>query len=289
MTGQASVLDERRCDLGEGPLWHPTRRQLFWFDINRGQLLSCSEKGPLSWSFGCPVSAAGWLDEEHLLVASDTGLLRFSLTSGTCEMVVPLEAEDPRTRSNDGRADPWGGFWIGTMGRQAEPGLGAIWRYHRGELRRMFPGITISNAISFAPDGSHACFADTRRRMIWRVSLAEADGWPVGDPAPFIDLAPAGLNPDGAVIDAEGTLWVALWGDGSVTGFGPDGQRRARLALPSPHVSCPAFSGDGLDILLATTACEGLDPIALNAHPQAGMTFVVATGLRGQAEHQVVL
>lgn len=289
MKGQVSVMDNRRCDLGEGPLWHPARGQLFWFDINRGQLLSRIEEGPLSWSFGRPVSAAGWLDDEHLLIASDTGLLRFSITNGTSETVVPLEADDPRTRSNDGRGDPWGGFWIGTMGRQAEPGLGAIWRYYRGELRRMFAGITISNAISFAPDGSHACFADTRRRMIWRVSLAEADGWPMGDPEPFVDLSPDGLNPDGAVIDAEGVLWVALWGDASVMGFDPDGQRRARLALPSPHVSCPAFGGAGLDTLFVTTACEGLDPAALHTHPHAGMTLRVAAGFRGQAEHQVAL
>lgn len=289
MTVQASVLDDRRCDLGEGPLWHPGRGQLFWFDINRGQLLSRNDEGPLTWSFGRPVSAAGWLDEGHLLVASDRALLRFSIRDGASEPVVALEADDPRTRSNDGRADPWGGFWIGTMGRKAEPGLGAIWRYYRGELRRMFAGITISNAISFAPDGSHACFADTRRRMIWHVALAGADGWPADDPQPFIDLSPAGLNPDGAVMDAEGTLWVALWGDGSVTGFGPDGQRRDRLALPSPHVSCPAFGSEGLGTLYATTACEGLDAAALEAHPQAGMTFAVATGLRGQAEHRVIL
>lgn len=289
MTPQVSVLDDRRCDLGEGPLWHPARKQLFWFDINRGQLLSRGADGPLSWSFGRPVSAAGWLDDDHLLVASDSALLRFSIATGASEPVAALEADDPRTRSNDGRADPWGGFWIGTMGRRAEPGLGAIWRYHRGELRRLFAGITISNAISFAPDGAHACFADTRRRTIWRVALAPADGWPVGEPEAFVDLNPSGLNPDGAVIDAQGTLWVALWGDGSVTGFGPDGQPRTRLALPSPHVSCPAFGGEGLRTLFATTACEGLDAAALAAHPRAGMTFAIATNLRGQAEHRVVL
>lgn len=284
-----SVYDDRRCDLGEGPLWHPAREQLFWFDINRGQMLSRADDRPLSWSFGRPVSAAGWIDEQHLLVASDTALLRFSISTGTSEPVAPLEADDPRTRSNDGRADPWGGFWIGTMGRQAEAGLGSIWRYYRGEVRRLFPGLTITNAISFTPDRRHACFADTKRGVIWRVALSEVDGWPKDEPEVFIDLSAAGLNPDGAVIDAEGTLWVALWGDSSVSGFDDNGNLRMRLQIPSPHVSCPAFGGPGLGTLFATTACEGLDKAAMKANPQAGMTFVVATGLQGQAEHQVVL
>ena len=90
-----------------------------------------------SWDFSEHVSAAGWVDHDTLLIASETGLWRFSLTTGRKDLVVALEADNPITRSNDGRADPWGGFWIGTMGKRAEPGAGAIYRFWQGALRRL--------------------------------------------------------------------------------------------------------------------------------------------------------
>ncbi|MBY0395033.1 MAG: SMP-30/gluconolactonase/LRE family protein, partial [Thermoleophilia bacterium] len=108
------TYDDRPCELGEGPLWHPGREQLFWFDILGRKLLSRTAAGPLSWSFGECVSAAGWIDRDRLLVASETALSVFDLTRGTSDRVVPLVADRPDLRSNDGRADPWGGFWIGT-------------------------------------------------------------------------------------------------------------------------------------------------------------------------------
>src|SRR5690606_9274790 len=94
-----------------------------------------------------------------------TGLSRVGLDGGE-DLVVPLEAGMPGTRSNDGRADPHGGFWIGTMGKQAEPRAGAIYRYFQGELRKLYPAMSIPNGICFARDGSTAWFADTQSRRV---------------------------------------------------------------------------------------------------------------------------
>ena len=115
------VFDDRSCSLGEGPLWHPLRNQLFWFDIIGKKLLSVDAEGPKSWQFDEFVSAAGWVDIDTLLVASASGLWRFNLTTGDRSLVCHLEHNNAVTRSNDGRADPWGGFWIGTMGIDANP------------------------------------------------------------------------------------------------------------------------------------------------------------------------
>ena len=92
------------------------------------------------WQFDEHVSAAGWIDHDRLLIASETRLFSFNLATQAQQTVVALEAKDPRTRSNDGRADPWGGFWIGTMGKQAEAGLGGIYRYYQGTLRPLYSG-----------------------------------------------------------------------------------------------------------------------------------------------------
>jgi sugar lactone lactonase YvrE len=284
----SEIFDDTLCTLGEGPLWHPEREQLFWFDIIGKRLFAKGDGAPRSWDFDEHVSAAGWIDRDSLLIASETALFRFHLVSGSRRDLVALEAESAATRSNDGRADPQGGFWIGTMGKAAEPGLGAIYRYFRGELRRLFAPITIPNAICFTPDGRQACFADTDIGKIWRVAL-DAEGWPSGEPELFLDLAAKGLNPDGAVFDAAGNLWLAEWGAGRVAVHGPDGRFLRAVEFDAPQTSCPAFGGPELSMLYCTSARQGMAAEALAAHPKSGMTFMAATDARGQRAHRVVL
>jgi sugar lactone lactonase YvrE len=288
MTRAVRIHDDRACALGEGPLWHPERGQLFWFDIHAGRLMWREGDGPRHWDLGRPASAAGWVDRDRLLVATADSLRLLDLTTGAHEEVCPLEADDPRTRSNDGRADPMGGLWIGTMGREAQPEAGAIHRYYRGELRRLWGGITITNAICFDPEGGWACFADTARGLIWRTHLDRA-GWPSGEPWVFLDLSGAGLDPDGAACDSGGDVWIAQWGAGRVVRHGPDGGFREAVALPATNVTCPSFGGADLSTLYVTSAATDLAPGLGAQQPAAGMTFAVDTDRRGQAEHRVVL
>ncbi|WP_149143032.1 SMP-30/gluconolactonase/LRE family protein [Gemmobacter caeruleus] len=281
----AEVFDNRPCFLGEGPLWHPDRRMLFWFDIIGKRLLARGQDGTRDWQFDEHVSAAGLVDAATLLIASETGLWRFDIDSGTRSLLAPLEADRPETRSNDGRADPWGGFWIGTMGKQAEPGAGAIYRWYRGALRVIAPGISISNAICFAPDRSCAYYADTARQIMWRQPL-DAEGWPEGDRAIWRDFTAEGLWPDGAVTDAAGGIWLAQWGAGRVARHHADGAFDRALTLPAPHASCPAFASGRL---VVTTAQEGLDPDALRAAPLSGQVFDLGPVAGARDEPRVML
>ncbi|MBL4805780.1 MAG: SMP-30/gluconolactonase/LRE family protein, partial [Rhodobacteraceae bacterium] len=162
------IFDDRICQLGEGPLWHPTRKQFFWFDILGKRLMTQINGEPHHWQFDEHVSAAGWVDDDTLLIASETSLFKFNLETAESEFVVPLEVDNPATRSNDGRADPWGGFWIGTMGLEGEADAGAIYRYYQGEIRKIITPITISNSICFAPDQDVAYFADTKDKQIMK-------------------------------------------------------------------------------------------------------------------------
>ncbi|MEM9576623.1 MAG: SMP-30/gluconolactonase/LRE family protein [Pseudomonadota bacterium] len=282
------VFDDRACTLGEGPLWHPLRKQLFWFDIMERKLMTRDATGPQEWSFDDYVSAAGWVDEHSLLIASASALWRFDLSNGTRTRICPLEAENPTTRSNDGRADPWGGFWIGTMGLNAETGAGAIYRYYQGTLRKLFAEITISNAICFAPDRSTAYFTDTARGQVMKVAL-DREGWPTGEPAVFVDLRSDGLNPDGALVDAEGNLWIAQWGTSQVAGYSPEGAFIDAIPLPARHVTCPAFGGADFGSMFVTSAKQGLPEDIIAGSPQQGMTFVIGGVTRGVAEPRVLL
>lgn len=276
----SALHDPRICALGEGPLWHPERGQLFWFDILGKRLLTQGAE----WAFDDHVSAAGWIGRDHLLIASQRALFRFDLTDGTQSPVAPLEPDNKVTRSNDGRADPWGGFWIGTMGFHAEPGAGAIYRFYRGKVTRLFGGITISNAICFAPDRRHAYFTDTPTGQVMRQALDE-EGWPRGAPARLIDLRPEGLNPDGAVVDRDGCLWIAQWGASRVARYSPEGDFLSAISFPASQISCPAFGGAGLSTLFATSAACDLPAPG----PVDGATFVAPAGVVGQAEYRVIL
>jgi len=284
------IFDNRPCDLGEGPLWHPLRKQLFWFDILGKRMLSQTPEGPQSWQFDERVSAAGWIGADEVLIASETGLFRFHLITGARELVAAVEADNPATRSNDGRADPQGGFWFGTMGKRGgdDPGAGAIYRFYRGEVRRLYPDITIPNSICFSPDGRTAHFSDTLTHKVMRVAL-DATGWPVGAPQVYLDLARDALLPDGAVCDAAGNLWLAEWGASRVAAYAPDGALLRVVGVDAPHSSCPAFGGEAMTTLFCTTALEGMSPAARAANPHAGMTFAVADVARGLPEPKVIL
>ncbi len=281
------IYDNRACDLGEGPLWHPMRNQLFWFDILGKCMLSVEKGQPRQWRFPEMVSAAGWVDRDMLLIAGERDLFLFDIETEELETLVELESDNRVTRSNDGRADPLGGFWIGTMGKKAEPGAGAIYRYYRGELRRLFGDITIPNAICFAPDGSFAHFADTATGRVMRVAL-DAEGWPNAPAEVFLDLTAEGLNPDGAVMDADGVMWLAQWGAGRVAGYDRAGQFLRAVSFDAPHTSCPAFGGPDFGTLFCTTALQDMDADARAAHPNAGMTFAAGGIAKGRAEYRVI-
>ncbi len=280
-----TVFDDRICSLGEGPLWHPARKILFWFDIISKKLMSRGADQVMELPLDGHFSAAGWVDDDTLVLASETALWRYDIATGMLEHLIDLEADNTVTRSNDGRADPWGGFWIGTMGKSAEAKAGAIYRFYRGKLRKVVGDITISNAICFAPDRAHAYYTDTAIRQIMRIPLEAEGGWPAGKPEVLIDLDRQGLNPDGAVTDAQGNIWIAMWGAAQVVCFNPMGVELQCIDVPAKHPTCPAFGGPDLRDLYVTSATQGLD----NPGPSDGMTFCIKDVAQGLAEPQVIL
>lgn len=274
------IHDDTICALGEGPHWHPLRQQLFWFDI-LGKRLHTKDQ---HWQFDEHVSAAGWVDHDTLLIASETQLFTFNLDTDEEIYVCGLESDNRVTRSNDGRADPYGGFWIGTMGKNAESKAGAIYRYYRGELRKLVSNVTISNAICFAPDGQTAYYTDTTVGKLMSVPL-DAEGWPAGGAHMVMNLSAEDFGMDGAVVDADGNIWNAQWGASRVAQYAPDGTFVHAMTVSARQTSCPAFGGPDLSTLFCTSATQGME----NPGPDDGKTFAIATQTRGQAEHQVIL
>ena len=284
----ANVWDDTPCDLGEGILWHPTRHQVFWFDIFARRVLTKEDGRIRDWAFDEAVSAAGWVDDTRLLIASETRLFTLDVDSGRTEDVVALEADDPRTRSNDGRADPWGGFWIGTMGKLEEDGLGAFWRYYRGELRKIAGGISITNALCFDRAREVGYWTDTPTAVISRFAVDPETGWPTGEAEPWLDTSGDAGNPDGAMTDAEGNIWNARWGGGRVICYSPAGEKLREVLIDGENASCPALGGDRMTTLFVTSARRG-NPAEDALPPPNGMTFAIEDVVEGRPEPQVIL
>ncbi len=279
--------------LGEGPLWHPRRQQLFWFDIENHSLLSRQGDTPLLWRFDRAVSAAGWIDETTLLIATETGLITFDLDKGIEAPLCDIEADRAETRSNDGRADPWGGFWVGTMSKVGAPGMGTLYRWYQGHLDVIATDLGTPNALCFDKFRARAYFADTKARVIWFLSLNPKTGWPTGERTRFLDLnetdqSPA-FKPDGAVIDQDGCLWNAQWGAARVARYSPEGVFLSAYHLPTGHTSCPAFGGPHYDTLFVTTAQHKLPATPASWHAVAGQVFQLTPGVKGVPEPAVTL
>ncbi|MGQ2932702.1 SMP-30/gluconolactonase/LRE family protein [Sphingopyxis sp.] len=278
------LYDERVCQLGESPLWHPERGQLFWTDILANRLLARKGKMASSWTFDAPVSAIGIIDESRLVAADSGEIFTFDIETGRRVQLHLLEAEIETNRSNDGRVDPWGGFWIGTMELEGAPGRGSIYRWHAGELRAIVNGLAIPNGLCFDQRRGFGYYTDTLTHKLFRLPLG-ADGWPIDEASVFVDLGKDGGLIDGAVTDRDGNIHLALWDRGEVMTFDPGGRKIDTLDVGVPQATCPMFGDADFRSLFVTTASVGIAA----AHPGAGKLYRVDSRFQGTPEPRLRL
>lgn len=285
-----SVFSDHICELGEGPSYDPATDALFWFDIVNGKLLEKPLGGALKvHDLGLMASAIAIIDDARQLIATEKGLYIRDVASGKLTLHTPIEADNPLTRSNDSRVHPCGAFWVGTMGKDEEKGAGSIYWFFKGELRRLFSGITVSNSICFSQDGSIAYYTDTATGLLMRTSCDPATGLPTGEPKVFVDHRASKGFVDGSVVDRDGVLWNAVWGGKAVKAYSPDGAFLREIAMPATQASCPAFVGEKADRLAVTSAWKGKDEKQRKLDPQAGMTFLLDIPVKGRFEPRVLI
>ncbi|MEJ6784095.1 SMP-30/gluconolactonase/LRE family protein [Aminobacter sp. Piv2-1] len=289
--GGASIFSDEVCELGEGPSYDPATDTLYWFDIVAGRMLEKKVSGGETriHQLGEMASAIAVIDGERQLLLTETGLHIRDAATGKLSMHHPVEASNGSTRSNDARVHPSGALWFGTMGKKAEAGAGAIYWYFRGELRLLYPAISIPNSICFTEDGKTAYYTDTAVNILYRVDCDADTGLPVGEPKLFVDRRGDEGGLDGSVLDRDGILWNACWGLGRVDAYAPDGRHLRSVAVPAVQASCPAFVGAGADRLVVTSAAAGLDAEARRADPHAGKTFLLDIAVNGRHEPCVLI
>lgn len=279
---QVEIALAAGAEVGEGPLWDQRDGVLVWVDIPRRAVHRFDPASGVDTvsDVGQMVGAVALTSGGGLILALQDGFALFH--SGLVQMITPVEADRPGMRMNDGYVDPQGRFWAGTMSIDESNSDGSLYRLDPGgEVIRALGGLGVSNGIDWSPDGRTMYLADTRPRTI---DAYDFDG-PTGRLANrrnLLTLPPGGGSPDGLVVDAEGCLWVALWGGSAVHRYTPDGQLALRIELPVAQVTKPAFGGPGRSDLYITTARRGR-----HHEPHAGDIFVVpAIGYRGQRIHR---
>ncbi|PBB81502.1 MAG: SMP-30/gluconolactonase/LRE family protein [Mesorhizobium sp.] len=290
MMDSVSVFSDHICQLGEGPSYDPGTETLFWFDIVNGKLLEKPLAGALKiHDLGVMASAIAVIDDARQLIATEIGLQVRDVATGKLTLHTPIEADNPLTRSNDSRVHPCGALWTGTMGKDEGKGAGAIYWFFKGELRRLFSDITVSNSICFSDDGTIAYYTDTATGLLMRVACDPATGLPTGEPNIFVDHRSQKGYVDGSVVDRDGVLWNAVWGGKAVKAYSPDGMLLREIPMPVTQPSCPAFVGPNADRLAVTSAWKGKDDKQRKLDPQAGMTFLLDIPVRGRFEPRVLI
>ena len=184
---------------------------------------------------------------------------------------------------NDGKCDPQGRLWAGSMAYDARPGAGALYRLD-GDLtvHEIVQAVTISNGLAWTPDGTTMYYIDTPTGRVDAFDADPATGAITGR-RPWVGIPEAAGGPDGMTIDDEGCLWVALWGGSAVHRYAPDGRLDTVVSLPCRQVTSCAFGGAGLDELYITSSSLGLSAEEIAAQPLAGQLFLLRPGVTGPA------
>ena len=273
------VLDAKAL-LGEGALWSVRDGLLFWIDIDAGLVHRYDPDTGTNRSLdvGQPVGTIVRRMKGGAMVALRDGFAALDLESGNLTFLADPEKHLAGNRFNDGKCDPAGRFWAGTLGRAP----GALYRMDTDlSVRRMVGDVRCSNGIAWSLDKRTMYYIDTPTGYVEAWDYDDATG-NIANRRVCIRIPEGNGSPDGCTLDADGNLWVAHWDGWNVTCYDPaTGKPVRRIPLPVAKVTSVAFGGPGLDVLYITSAREGFPEGELRKQPLAGGLFACRPGVRG--------
>ncbi len=285
----ADLVIDACAELGECPVWHSARKELLFVDITGRKLYAYDPLRtdsvralPTPEFIGCIAPARSIC----LIAALASGVALIGDEGEIGAVTIPQEHDASRCRFNDGKCDPQGRFWAGTMSLSGEAGAGSLYCFTPGCLPRLaVPNVTTSNGLAWSRDGGTLFYIDSRTRRVDSFTF-EPESGSLSDRRPRFDLSATGHIPDGCTLDAEGMLWVAHWGGGCVTRWDPaSGRQLARVDVPAPQVTSCTFGGTRFDTLYITTARRGLSQEQLQRFPESGGVFACTPTTHGLEAH----
>ncbi len=281
-----------QCQLGECPLWDHRLDRLYLIDID-GQAIHRVEPSSDSTETrmlpGRPGSMVLTADPDRVLVALEHQLVELTWSTGVISPLAALESEGPGKRLNDGRCDPSGRYWVGSMDdpHDALIGAGKLYRVDPGPtpvVSQHRSGIYVSNGMAFSPDGLVMYWADSPRGLVWRYDVDPDTGGRRNEQV-FLDFD-QGLPgaPDGACVDEDGCYWVACVNGSAVLRATPDARVDRIVDVPVAMPTMPAFGGSGLDTLFVTSIADVTSAPPGDDGVEGGQTLALDIGCRGVPE-----
>jgi D-xylono/L-arabinono-1,4-lactonase len=280
---EPKVIVNVDCATGEGPLWHPDEKLLYWVDIPNGRLYRYDPvTGEYELCFEGPAIGGFTLQEDGaLLLFMAKGAIAIWREGQELEYIVHEIPEERTTRFNDVIADPAGRVFCGTM--PAGERAAHLYRLDTdGTLTLILDDVALSNGMGFTPDRTQMYYTDTRKQTIWLFDYDEATGG-LSNQRPFdiVPVEPGEGHPDGMTVDAAGTVWSARWDGHCLVQYDTEGRELQRITFPVPKVSCVIFGGDDYTDMYVTTASVGN---RAQDGPLAGSLFHLNLGIRGVPE-----
>lgn len=286
-----SLLPVPPCGLGESPFWHPDEGALYWVDIPGRALHRYvpGSGGHRQWALAAEPGCIAPVPGGRLLLAARDGLWRFDPARGERTELAAPPYDSARQRFNDGKADPQGRMWLGTLCDTRETPAASLYRWAERRLDRVAGDITVSNGLAFSPDGHTMYWSDTTAHRVFALDFEPVTGTlsrqrvfaqfaPRADGAP---LAAYGGRPDGAAVDAEGAYWVAMYEGARLLRLAGDGHVLREIRLPLRCPTMPCFGGPDLKTLYITTARHKRPADELAATPWAGGVLALRVDVPG--------
>lgn len=274
---------------GEGPLWDDRRSVLWWLDIQGCRLLGLhATKGPLSpIHLPAEIGLVALSEGDTLIVGLERGLYRLDPETASLALLSAIPAKHPNLRLNDGKADRQGRLWFGTMDKSgAGTPVGALYcRHPGGRIETVRTGVCIPNAITISGDGRTLYFTDSPSQRVVAFDLDQATGQLTNERI-FYALD-GDEKPDGAIIDANGDMWLAVVHAGRVDRIAPDGQLRGSFSVPVSKPTMATFGGPLLTDLYITSQRRFLDDRQLAEQPLAGSLLCLPGVGQGQPAFRV--
>ncbi len=289
MMKNAELVIDARTKLGEGAFWDERDGVLYWVDIEGRQLRLYDPRTravqihPTSDRVGTVVPRA----RGGVVLAVGRGVVTVDEPGGAERALCTFDEEPADSRMNDGKCDPAGRLWVGSISTKGVKEGSALYRVeHDGAYRRMLTGVTVSNGIVWTADERTMYYIDTPTRNVQGFDYDRASGDITNARVAF--AIPDGLgSPDGMTIDSEGMLWIAMWGGSAARRFDPQtGEVLDSIELPASNVTSCALGGDDLRDLYITTASVGLTDAQRSAQPAAGRLFRVRVDVPGVPQHR---
>ena len=284
MSSEVELLIDAKALVGEGPIWHAQKGVLYWLDIlsHKVYIYDPATDENRSIDVGQAVGTIVPRKSGGVMLAMHHGFASLDLETEKVEMINDPESHLSETRFNDGKCDPAGRFWAGTMTFEGKTGAGSVYcMFADHSVKRMFGDVSIANGIAWSLDNSTMYYIDTPTNVVvaYDYDNETAD---ISNKRVVITIPQEDGMPDGMTMDSEEMLWIAHYGGSRVTRWDPkSGKLLQTITLPVTQVTACALGGPKMDQLYITSACQQLDDATLKEQPHAGGLFRTSVDVGG--------